>query len=52
MGKEAVYAMCELPYGAAMMAMRDRITLASRTEDAAEGIRAFFEKREPRWSGR
>jgi enoyl-CoA hydratase/carnithine racemase len=52
MGKEAIYAMCELPYGAAMTAMRDRITLASRTEDAAEGIRAFFEKREPRWSGR
>jgi enoyl-CoA hydratase/carnithine racemase len=52
MGKEAVYGMCELEYGAAMKYMREMITLTSRTEDAAEGITAFFEKREPRWAGR
>ena len=52
MGKEAVYGMCELDYAAAMKSMREMITLTSRTEDAAEGIRAFFEKRDPEWSGR
>jgi enoyl-CoA hydratase/carnithine racemase len=52
MGKEAVYGMCELEYGAAMKYMREMITLTSRTEDAAEGITAFFEKRDPRWVGR
>jgi hypothetical protein len=26
--------------------------LTSRTEDAAEGIRAFFEKRKPVWRGK
>jgi enoyl-CoA hydratase/carnithine racemase len=52
MGKEAVYGMCELEYGAAMKYMREMITLTSRTQDAAEGITAFFEKRDPRWSGR
>jgi 1,4-dihydroxy-2-naphthoyl-CoA synthase len=28
------------------------ITLASQTADAKEGIEAFFEKREPKWTGR
>lgn len=52
MGKEAVYNLCEMEYHAAMKYLREMITLTSRTEDASEGIRAFFEKREPRWIGR
>ena len=52
MGKEAVYNLCEMEYHAAMKYLREMITLTSRTEDAGEGIRAFFEKREPRWTGR
>ena len=52
MGKEAVYTMCEMEYGAAMRYLREMIVLASLTEDAKEGIRSFFEKRSPRWIGR
>jgi enoyl-CoA hydratase/carnithine racemase len=52
LGKEAVYTMSELEEHAAMRYLREAITLASRTEDAAEGVSAFFEKREPRWTGR
>ena len=52
MGKEALYTMGEMEYGAAMKYLREMIVLTSRTEDAAEGIRAFFEKRKPVWTGR
>lgn len=52
MGKEAIYEMTELEYHAAMRHLREVITLASRTEDATEGIRSFFEKRKPVWTGR
>jgi enoyl-CoA hydratase/carnithine racemase len=52
LGKEAIYTMCEMEEGAALVYLREAIVLASRTEDAQEGIRAFFEKREPVWTGR
>jgi enoyl-CoA hydratase/carnithine racemase len=51
-GKEAVYTLCELEEGAALRYLRDASALASRSEDAREGIRAFFEKRQPAWTGR
>ena len=51
MGKEAIYTMCELEYDAAMKYLREMIVLASRTADAEEGVRAFFEKRDPVWTG-
>jgi enoyl-CoA hydratase/carnithine racemase len=52
LGKEAVYAMAEMEYGAALRYLREMIVLCAMTEDAEEGIRAFLEKREPRWTGR
>lgn len=52
LGKEAVYTMTELEYHAALRYLREAIVLTSRTEDAEEGIRAFFEKRKPVWRGR
>lgn len=51
LGKEAVYTMAEMEAGAALRYLRDAIVLASRTDDAREGIAAFFEKREPKWTG-
>ncbi len=52
LGKEAIYTMAEMEYGAAMRYLREMIVLTSRTEDAREGIRAFFDKRKPVWTGR
>ena len=52
MGKEAVYNLCEMETHAAMRYLREMITLNSRSEDAAEGIRAFFDRRDPQWTGR
>jgi enoyl-CoA hydratase/carnithine racemase len=52
LGKEAVHTMCEMEYGTALRYLREMITLTALTEDAKEGIRAFFEKRSPVWRGR
>ena len=52
MGKEAIYEMAEMEYHGSMKYLREMITLASLTEDASEGIRSFFEKRKPTWTGR
>lgn len=52
LGKEAIYTMAEMEYGAALRYLREMIVLTATTEDAQEGIRAFFEKREPQWTGR
>ena len=52
MGKEAIYTMSELEYGAALKYLRETVLVQSMTEDAQEGMRAFFEKREPNWIGR
>lgn len=52
MGKEALYTMCELDDSVAMKYLREMTVIAARSEDASEGIDAFFAKRTPVWKGR
>jgi len=38
--------------GAALEYLHSLVTLVTLTEDSAEGRKAFFEKRKPRYTGR
>lgn len=52
LAKEAMHAMGDMEYFASLRYLREMVTIQASTEDAAEGIRAFFEKRAPVWRGR
>lgn len=52
LAKRAVRAAFELPLSAGLAQERDLFALAFATEDKAEGVRAFLEKRKPEWRGR
>jgi enoyl-CoA hydratase/carnithine racemase len=51
-GRESFYRVLELDADAALSYLQGMLTITSQTEDAAEGVAAFAEKREPRWKGR
>lgn len=52
LGKAAFYDAADLPYDAALRHLHDQLTKNLLTEDAAEGIAAFLQRREPKWTGR
>jgi enoyl-CoA hydratase len=52
LGKEAMARQLDMPLGEALDYLRGQLTLALSTDDVQEGVRAFFEKREPQWKGR
>jgi enoyl-CoA hydratase/carnithine racemase len=52
MGKDAMFRQLDMPLADALQYLRAQLALAFATEDIQEGVRAFFEKREPVWTGR
>ena len=52
LGKDAMFRQLDMPLLEALDFLRSQLTIALSTEDIQEGVRAFFEKREPEWKGR
>jgi enoyl-CoA hydratase/carnithine racemase len=52
LGKDAIWRQMDMPLRDALDYLRSQLTIELSTEDAIEGVTAFFEKREPRWKGR
>ena len=52
LGKDAMFRQLDMPFEEALDFLRSQLTIAFSTDDIQEGVRAFFEKREPNWTGR
>ena len=52
LGKDAMFRQLDMPFEEALDFLRSQLTIAFSTDDIQEGVRAFFEKREPKWTGK
>ncbi len=52
LGKESFYRIADMGLEDALYYLRSQLTINTQTEDIAEGIAAFMEKRKPQWKGR
>jgi enoyl-CoA hydratase/carnithine racemase len=51
-GRDSFYRVLEMDADPALDYLQGMLTITSQTEDAAEGVAAFAEKREPKWKGK
>ena len=47
-----MYRQLDMAFEDALDYLRSQLSIAFTTEDIQEGVRAFFEKRDPSWTGR
>ena len=52
LGKDAMFRQLDMPFEEAVDYLRAQLSIAFTTDDIQEGVKAFFEKREPVWRGR
>jgi enoyl-CoA hydratase len=52
LGKDASFHAQDMAFADALDYLRSQLTVAFSTDDIQEGVRAFFEKRDPQWTGR
>jgi enoyl-CoA hydratase/carnithine racemase len=52
LGKDAMFRQQDMAFAEALDFLRSQLSLALTTEDIQEGVKAFFEKRDPVWKGR
>jgi enoyl-CoA hydratase len=52
LGRDAMYRQQDMAFSDALDYLRSQLSIAMSTEDILEGVKAFFEKREPDWKGR
>lgn len=52
LGKDALFRAQDMAFADALEFLHAQLTIAVSTHDAHEGVRAFLDKREPRWEGR
>ena len=52
LGRRAFYTMRDMEYEKALEYLASMLAINTMTEDIAEGITAFLEKREPQWKGK
>lgn len=52
LGREAIQTAADMEYRQSLRYLHAMLTVNAATEDAAEGVSAFFERRAPNWMGR